>query len=141
MTEITIKDGEDNESTEELNLDETNEELVEGNEQEQTEEVEQEEQADYTDVLRQAKIEALINHYLPEGTDVDKELHFVELKVDENGNVSGSGEYRPLAVKTTSNKTKTSKPKQRAVPAPPIKEWAERRAEIQAAKLAAGIIN
>lgn len=73
----------------------------EGNEQEQ--ETEQELTPGDT-ALRLASLEAVVSAYLPEGTDIERELGYVAgLSLDDKGNVVGEARYRPVAKQATTS--------------------------------------
>ena len=114
-----------NETTNDEGLEEGIEEALPQEEEVQEEE---QEQPDYSSSLRQAKMEALIAAYLPDGTDIDTELsHVGGLEIDSEGNVSGEAVYRKPQVANMNTKKQTSQPKIRKVAAP-VDNWEQRKA-------------
>lgn len=143
MSETTITI--DNESEATKLADERELETPEDINQDEQEAVEPTDEAspeiDHADILRQAKLAHLVDAYLPDGTDVETELaHVGGLEVDDQGNVKGEPVYRKPQLATKSTKASTAKTKTRT-PAKQVNSWEQRKRDIHAAKIAAGIIH
>ena len=117
-------------------------EVVEGAEIEPETPDEEEEPVDHSEALRGAKLAVLVEHYLPDSTDIETELNHVGgLEVDAEGNISGEGVYRPPSLPEQKRKKKQITKPRNPVNQPQEESWETRREKIRQQKLAAGLIH
>ena len=143
MSEITITTDSEDQATQlaqEQEIEPAEDILEEQNEEEVEPTDEAQPEIDHENILRQAKLAHLVEAYLPEGTDVETELHHVGgLEVSEDGTVTGTPVYRKPQVANKSTKQSTRKQAPRTPATPTAPSWDTRRAGIVEAKRQAGI--
>ena len=137
MTDVTIIEGGEAENEEQPN-DEANDELVQPAQEEQPDEAEQPDESSHKVEL--ARLEALVAAHLPDGTDIEAEKSYVNVKVNPDGSVETF--YRPptLGNSPKPSQESTKRPNPRKPPPKTQKSWEDKRSEIRAAKIKAGLI-
>ena len=109
-------------------------------EDQQPEEDKSPEELNHDALLRAAKLQALVDAYVPAGVDVESELDYVGGLSIKDGKVVGEAKYRKAPTETqTESKASTKKAAPRNADATAVDDWPKERTRIQEYKRKMGI--